>query len=292
MIDTDALIIGKGPAGIQASLYLKRANVSPIIVGKDIGASKQAHKIDNFYAMPGISGVDLIETGIKQAQDLGIEVVSDEVVSISYEDEAYLVETRDKSYKALSVLLATGAHRNIPRIRRIRNFESKGISYCAVCDAYFFRKRKLGVLGAGDYAASELEVLRAISDEVTLFTNGEEITGSFPEGVEINTERIRSVYGDNKLEGLEFRDGSKVELEGLFVAIGVASSADLAQKLGVEIEAGRIVVNEEQSTAMPGLYAAGDCTPGVQQIAKAVGDGCIAGMMMVNYIRNVKRGVI
>ena len=291
MKQTDALIIGKGPAGIQASLYLKRANVSPIIIGKDIGASEQAHKIDNFYGLPGISGNDLIEQGIKQAQDLEIEVITDEVTSIAYEDDAYIVKTTHTIYRALTVLLATGAHRNIPRIRRIRKFEGKGISYCAVCDAYFFRNKKLAVLGAGDYAASEVEVLLSISDDVTVYTNGETITGEFPKDVKINTDRIRSVYGEKKLEGLEFRDGSNVELEGLFVALGGASSADLAQKLGIEVEAGRIVVNEEMSTIMPGLYAAGDCTPGVQQIAKAVGDGCVAGMMMVNYIRNVKRGL-
>ena len=291
MKQTDALIIGKGPAGIQASLYLKRANVSPIIIGKDIGASEQAHKIDNFYALPGISGNDLIEQGIKHAQGLDIEVITDEVTSISYDDESYLVKTRDTIYKAHSVLLATGAHRNIPRIRKIRKYEAKGVSYCAVCDAYFFRNKKLAVLGSGDYAASEVEVLQSITDDVTLFTNGEEITGNFSKDLKINTERIRSVYGEDKLEGIEFRDGSTFDLQGLFVAIGVASSADLAQKLGVEVEAGRIVVDEEMSTAMPGLYAAGDCTPGVQQIAKAVGDGCVAGMMMVNYIRNLKRGL-
>lgn len=291
MEHTDALIIGKGPAGIQASLYLKRANVSPIIIGKDIGASEQAHKIDNFYALPGISGNDLIEQGIKHAEGLDIQVITDEVTSISYEDECYLVKTRDTIYKAHSVLLATGAHRNIPRIRKIRKYEAKGVSYCAVCDAYFFRNKKLAVLGSGDYAASEVEVLQSITDDVTLFTNGEEITGNFPENLEINTDRIRSVYGEDKLEGIEFRDGSTFDLQGLFVAIGVASSADLAQKLGIEVEAGRIVVDEEMSTIMPGLYAAGDCTPGVQQIAKAVGDGCVAGMMMVNYIRNLKRGL-
>lgn len=291
MEHTDALIIGKGPAGIQASLYLKRANVSPIIIGKDIGASEQAHKIDNFYALPGISGNDLIEQGINHAEGLDIQVITDEVTSISYDDECYLVKTRDTIYKAHSVLLATGAHRNIPRIRKIRKYEAKGVSYCAVCDAYFFRNKKLAVLGSGDYAASEVEVLQSITDDVTLFTNGEEITGNFPENLEINTDRIRSVYGEDKLEGIEFRDGSTFDLQGLFVAIGVASSADLAQKLGIEVEAGRIVVDEEMSTIMPGLYAAGDCTPGVQQIAKAVGDGCVAGMMMVNYIRNLKRGL-
>lgn len=290
MIKTDALIIGKGPAGIQASLYLKRANMDPIIIGKDRGASAGAHKIDNFYGVPGIGGVELIETGIQQAENLGIKLEEDEVVSINYEN-GFIVHTTKKTYKTQTVLMATGANRNIPRIRKIRTFEGKGVSYCAVCDAYFFKDKTLGVLGAGEYAVSEYEVLREITNDVTVFTNGEEVTGIFPEGTKFNTERIKSVYGDEKLEGLELRSQEKISLNGLFVAIGVASSTDLAQKLGVEIESGRVIVDEHMSTIIPGLYAAGDCTPGVQQIAKAVGDGCVAGMNMVSYIRNLKRGL-
>ena len=287
----DAIIIGQGPAGIQAALYLKRGNINPLIIAKDIGASEKAHKIDNFYALPGISGVDLIQTGIKQAKDLGIEFLDDEVTSIAYLGESFIVETSSQKFEAKTVLMATGAHRNIPRIRRIRNFEGKGISYCAVCDAYFFRDKKLAVLGAGKYAESEVKILREITDKLTVFTNGEEITGDFPQDIVINTERIKSVYGSDRLEGLEFRDGSTEEIEGLFVAIGMASSVDLAQKIGVQVDAGRVIVDGNMSSSIPGLYAAGDCTPGVQQIAKAVGDGCVAGMSMVDYLRNKKRGL-
>ncbi|MEG0328026.1 MAG: NAD(P)/FAD-dependent oxidoreductase [Erysipelothrix sp.] len=290
MIETDALIIGKGPAGIQASVYLKRGNVDPIVIGKGYGASEQAEVIDNFYGFTSIGGVELIERGIDQARSLGIDVADDEVTSISFDGEGYVVTTINEEYRAMSLMLATGSHRNVPRIRKIRNYAGKGVSYCAVCDAFFYRNKTVAVVGSAEYAAHEASELVEIVDKVYVLTNGEALTGTFDERCVIIDKKVKSVYGDEKVEGVEFEDQSTLELEGIFVAIGSATSTDLANKLGVYVENGRIVVNAEMETNLPGLYAAGDCTPGVQQIARAVSDGCVGGMNMISYIRNKKRG--
>lgn len=290
MIETDALIIGKGPAGIQASVYLKRGNVDPIVIGKGYGASEQAEVIDNFYGFTSIGGVELIERGIEQARSLGIDVVDDEVTSISFDGEGYVVTTIHEEYRAMSLMLATGSHRNVPRIRKIRNYTGKGVSYCAVCDAFFYRNKTVAVVGSAEYAAHEASELVEIVDKVYVLTNGEALSGTFDERCVIIDKKVKSVYGNEKVEGVEFEDQSTLELEGLFVAIGSATSTDLANKLGVYVENGRIVVNAEMETNLPGLYAAGDCTPGVQQIARAVSDGCVGGMNMISYIRNKKRG--
>ncbi|CAM4277164.1 NAD(P)/FAD-dependent oxidoreductase [Erysipelothrix inopinata] len=290
MIETDALIIGKGPAGIQASVYLKRGNVDPIVIGKGYGASEQAEVIDNFYGFTSIGGVELIERGIEQARSLGIDVVDDEVTSISFDGEGYVVTTINEEYRAMSLMLATGSHRNVPRIRKIRNYAGKGVSYCAVCDAFFYRNKTVAVVGSAEYAAHEASELVEIVDKVYVLTNGEALSGTFDERCVIIDKKVKSVYGNEKVEGVEFEDQSTLELEGLFVAIGSATSTDLANKLGVYVENGRIVVNAEMETNLPGLYAAGDCTPGVQQIARAVSDGCVGGMNMISYIRNKKRG--
>lgn len=290
MIETDALIIGKGPAGIQASVYLKRGNVDPIVIGKGYGASEQAEVIDNFYGFTSIGGVELIERGIEQARSLGIDVVDDEVTSISFDGEGYVVTTIHEEYRAMSLMLATGSHRNVPRIRKIRNYAGKGVSYCAVCDAFFYRNKTVAVVGSAEYAAHEASELVEIVDKVYVLTNGEALSGTFDERCVIIDKKVKSVYGNEKVEGVEFEDQSTLELEGVFVAIGSATSTDLANKLGVYVENGRIVVNAEMETNLPGLYAAGDCTPGVQQIARAVSDGCVGGMNMISYIRNKKRG--
>lgn len=288
MIELDALIIGKGPAGVQAALYMYRANVRPLIIGKDLGASEQAQIVDNFYGYPSIGGPELIEIGIKQATDMGIEVVTDEVLSIRYEDEKYIVTTPLTTYKVIALLLATGTQRTIPRVRKIRNFHGKGVSYCAVCDAFFYRNKTVGVLGNASYAAHEAAELVEICDKVYVFTDGKDLEAEFDPRCIIITDKLKTVLGDEKVSGLE-TDLTVINLDGIFVALGSASSTDIATQIGLEIANGRIVVNSEQETMIPGLYAAGDCTPGPQQIAKAVSDGCIAGMNMVSYVRTFKR---
>lgn len=288
MIELDALIIGKGPAGVQAALYMYRANVRPLIIGKDLGASEQAQVVDNFYGYPSIGGPELIEIGIKQAMDMGIEVVTDEVLSIRYEDEKYIVTTPLTTYKVIALLLATGTQRTIPRVRKIRNFHGKGVSYCAVCDAFFYRNKTVGVLGNASYAAHEASELVEICDKVYVFTDGKDLEAEFDPRCIIITDKLKTVLGDEKVSGLE-TDLTVINLDGIFVALGSASSTDIATQIGLEVANGRIVVNSEQETMIPGLYAAGDCTPGPQQIAKAVSDGCIAGMNMVSYVRTFKR---
>lgn len=288
MIELDALIIGKGPAGVQAALYMYRANVRPLIIGKDLGASEQAQVVDNFYGYPSIGGPELIEIGIKQAMDMGIEVVTDEVLSIRYEDEKYIVTTPLTTYKVIALLLATGTQRTIPRVRKIRNFHGKGVSYCAVCDAFFYRNKTVGVLGNASYAAHEAAELVEICDKVYVFTDGKDLEAEFDPRCIIITDKLKAVLGDEKVSGLE-TDLTVINLDGIFVALGSASSTDIATQIGLEVANGRIVVNSEQETMIPGLYAAGDCTPGPQQIAKAVSDGCIAGMNMVSYVRTFKR---
>ncbi len=288
MIKTDALVIGKGPAGIQAAVYMKRGNIDPIVIGKGIGASEQARVIDNYYGFETIGGPELVLRGIAQAEALGIPVISDEVLSITYDTEGFVVKTTTETYLALTVLIATGSHRNIPRVKRIRNYGGKGVSYCAVCDGFFYRKKTVAVIGSADYAASEAAELVEIAEKVVILTNDEPVTGTFDPRCEIITDKVISVYGEGKVQGVELETG-QLELDGIFVAIGSASSTDLATKMGIEVQNGRLIVNEEMETNIPGIYAAGDCIPGVQQIAKAVSDGCIAGYAMIAAVRAKRR---
>lgn len=290
MIETDALIIGKGPAGIQAAIYIQRANLHATVIGKDYGASEKARVITNYYGIETINGSALIESGIRQAEQLGASVVTDEVVGVSFDGDMYEVATTRESYRAYALLFASGAYRNVPRIRKIRTYEGKGISYCAVCDGFFFRNKTVAVIGSQEYAAHEAAYLLNLAAKVYVLTDGQEAEGDFPENVEIITDKISEVYGETLLEGARTVNQEEIRLDGIFVAVGTASTTDLATKLGVALENGRVSVNHDQETNIPGLFAAGDCTPGMQQIAKAVGDGCVAGMNMSSYIQHKKRG--
>lgn len=286
----DSIIIGSGPAGVTASLYMIRAGLKVLIISKNQSALDKAEHVENYYGFEnGISGQELNNTGIKQAQNLGVEFLEKEVISIKYEENGYEVVVAnqgiDENYLTKTIVLATGTNRNKPRIKGLKEFEGKGISYCAICDAAFFRNKNVGVLGNGDYAISEIEELLPIVKSVTMFTNGLEPIEYRSENLNINTKKIREFRGSNVIEEIEFEDDTTEEINGIFIAQGVATSTDFAKKLGAMIENNYIVVNEKMETTVPNIYACGDCTGGLLQISKAVYEGTVAGLEVIRKLK-------
>lgn len=142
------LLLEKDQHGISASIYLKRANHKVLVIGKDGGALEKTKAIDNYYGFANtITGKELLQEGLKQAERLGILLQTDEVISIEKEQH-FKIETRNNSYQAKTIILATGTNRNKPNIKGIKELEGKGVSYCAICDAFFYRNKKVGVLGS------------------------------------------------------------------------------------------------------------------------------------------------
>lgn len=286
----DSIIIGSGPAGITASLYMVRAGLKVLIISKNQSALEKAEKIENYYGfeMP-ISGKELNGAGIKQAKRIGAEFLEKEVISIKYLEKGYEVivanQGKDERYIAKTIVLATGTNRNRPNIKGIKEFEGKGISYCAICDAAFFRNRDVGVLGNGDYAIGEIEELLPVAKSVTMLTNGLEPIEYRSDNLNVNTKKIREFRGNNKIEEIEFEDNTTEEINGIFIAQGVATSVDFAKKLGAMIENNYIVVNEKMETTVPNIYACGDCTGGLLQISKAVYEGTMAGLEVIRKLK-------
>lgn len=285
----NVVIIGNGPAGISAALYTVRANIKTTIIGRDLGALQKADKIENYYGFAEpISGKDLVNAGIASAKRLGCEVITDEVVGIGFE-EKLTVKTKGGTYPADAILLATGTSRNAPKIQGIKEFEGKGISYCAVCDAFFYRGKDVCVLGSGDYALHEAQELTAVANSVTILTNGEEVTTTIPDSIKVITKKIKAIEGEQTVNRVVFEDGEALSTSGVFIAVGVASSSDLAKKIGAQVEGVNIIVDESMATNVPGLYAAGDCIGGLLQISKAVSDGAKAGTQMIKYLRGLDK---
>ncbi len=283
-----AIIIGSGPAGISAALYLQRSGkVQTVVISKGIGALAKAEKIENFYGFSEpISGRELHENGIEGAKRLGVQFIEEEVVSLSYNAEMHpIVSTTQQDHSADAVLIATGTSRKTVPIKGLKEHEGKGVSYCAVCDAFFFRKKPVCVIGNGEYAVHEAEVLASTSGSVTILTNGLKMASEVPESITVIDKKIVSVNGEVTVESVQFEDGDTLEVKGVFVALGVAGSGELARKVGAETENGRIKVNEKMQTNLPGLYAAGDCTGGMLQVYKAVYDGATAGLAMLEYLK-------
>lgn len=281
----DVIIIGAGPAGISASLYLKRAKLNVLIISKGYGALEKASKIENYYGLKeNVNGKELFEIGINQAKKLDIEIIEDEVTDILLE-ENFTVVTTNREYKAKKVILATGANRKSAQIKGIREYEGKGVSYCAVCDAFFYKNKDVAVLGSGNYAIHEARQLKPIVNSVTILTNGETMIEN-RDGTEFEIEEkpIREFRGSSTIEEVAFEDNDTKPISGIFVAIGTASSSDLARKIGAIIQNNNIQVDENMQTTVKGLYACGDCTGGILQINKAVYEGAKAALYIIKNI--------
>ena len=285
----DCIIIGKGPAGISTAIYISRSNLKCLVVGKDETALKKAKSIENYYGFESpISGEELFRRGINQAKNQNIEIKNDEVLDIEYLNNSYLVKTVNNEYETKTFVLATGKNRKMSNILGEDKFIGKGISYCAICDGYFFKNKNIAVIGSGEYAVHEAGILQNVSDKVTIFTNG----GKLPENRSIEIKnviegRIDAIRGDKKVENILLNDKRSIPVDGVFIAQGIASSIDFAKKLGIILENNNIVINDNMETNVPGIYAAGDCTGGLLQISKAIYEGAKCGLSIAKKLKNI-----
>lgn len=294
------VIIGAGPAGISAALYAARGNMNPLVINNGIGALEKAEKIENYYGLEQpLSGKELYERGISQAEALGVRILDAEVLGISGFD-TFTVKTTAGDFDTVSVILATGGKRSSPKIPGLKEFEGRGVSYCAVCDAFFYRGKEVAVVGNGDFALHEAEELRNVTQDVTIYTDGKEPEFSREHPIAVNTMKIQAIEGDDKVSGLlmqsdtaaqdaEAPENSFYPADGVFVALGTAGSTEIARQMGAEItDKGNIKTDEEMATTIPGLFAAGDCTGGLLQVSKAVYEGSMAAISAGKYVRHKK----
>ena len=281
------VIIGSGPAGVSAALYTARAGIDTTVLTRGPGALARAEGIENYYGVPGpVSGAELERRGIEGAKAVGVQFVEAEAVGLTFTDKL-TVETLSGDYPADAVILATGASRAAPPIPGLKALEGHGVGYCATCDAFFYRGKDVAVLGNGEYALHEASALLPLAKSVTLLTGGAPLTAEFPPEIALCTEKVEAILGEEagKVTGVRLAGGRELPLDGVFVALGVAGSTALARKMGAEVDGNRIVVDEHMMTTVPGLFAAGDCTGGLLQVAKAVYEGAMAGNEAAKALR-------
>lgn len=285
----DVIIIGGGPAGISASLYTKRGNKKTLVINSESSILQEVHKIENYYGFEnGISGKELYDIGIKQAKNLGIEVKQEEVLSVKINEKGFEVITNKDTYESETVIIAVGNKKNKVKIKGIKDLEGKGVSYCAICDGFFYRDKEVAVIGSGNYAISETNDLINIAKKVTILTNGEKAPEFRADNVEINSKPIEEIEGKEKVEKVVFNDRSSINADGIFVAQGTAGGFELAKKLGLLIKDNHIIVNENMETNIKGVYACGDCTGGLMQVSKSVYQGTVAGLEVIKFLNKNK----
>lgn len=290
-IETRLLILGAGPAGISAALYARRGGAAVTVVTKGSSVLGKAEKIENYYGFAEpVSGAELLKNGIVNAKRLGVRVKETELLSIRLNDTmtGFTAETKNGIIETKAVILAAGASRTMPSIDGIKAFDGHGVSWCAICDAFFYRSKIVAVLGAGDYALHEAAVLAPHAAKVFLLTDGEPAPQNVPAEYEIYTQKVRAVIGEERVAGVQLADGTEIKTDGVFVALGTAGSTSIARTMGLMLDGNNIKVDAHMATNMPGVFAAGDCTGGLLQISKAVYQGAEAGLAAVNYLREKK----
>ena len=299
---TDILIIGGGPAGLTAALYAARAGKSVKVFEKESfgGQITQAHLVDNFPGLPGITGMELGDKFCAQAMDAGAEVIFAAVESLTRNaDGTFHAETEDDPVDARAVIFAGGAKPRPLGVEREQALTGQGVSYCALCDGAFFQGQDVAVIGGGNTAFSDALVLAETSKSVTIVhrRNGFRAEATQIAAVE-QAENIRllvpytvaGLKGDTHLEGLVLRHAETGELtelpvNGVFVAMGRVPDCSLIAEFAELDATGFAACDESCATKTPGLYVAGDCRKKtIRQLTTAVSDGTIAAMAACEYL--------
>ncbi len=287
----EVIIIGRGPAGLSAGIYTSIAGLSTLIIGKENDIWKDEVIIKNFFGNNNISGKKLMVKGTEQAEDCGAEIINDEVLSVKKENELFIVKTKKENYESKFLLIATGVEIKKSGIKNEEKFVGKGVSYCTMCDAFFFKNKKVVVIGNEDYGADKALELIDFTQNITLITNSKEMnisedlmTELKENDIEIIDKEVSEIKGDKKVESLII-DGEEFRTDGVFVFLGSASSIDFARELGIEIKNYFIKVDDNQETNTNNVWAAGDCTGGLLQVCKAVSEGAVAGQNIIKRRR-------
>ena len=280
----EIVIIGAGPAGVSAGIYALRAGMKPLIIDSGKSTLKKAKKIQNYYGFESVSGEELIKKGVNQFKKLGGNVMQAEVLKIvkNYETNLFTIKTAINEFVTKVVILAMGS----PEKKRIEGLEGcENVSYCAICDGFFYKNKTIAVIGEGDFALSECEELEKIASKIYLFTNGKKITKQLPNKVIVKEQNIAEYVGGQLINGIILEGGEKINVDGVFVAQGNLSALELAKQLGVLEQNNFIVVDKQFMTNVAGVFAAGDMIGGLLQVCKAVSDGSQAGLEAVRYLK-------
>ena len=290
----DVIIIGTGPAGLAAAIYAKRAKLNMLLLDKSRFAGGQVlntYEVDNYPGFPGINGMELGKKFKEHAQNMGAEVVAEEVLSIKPQQDKVLVETKKNTYETKTVLVATGADHKLLGVPGEEELTGMGVSYCATCDGAFFKNKRVAVVGGGDVAVEDAIFLARLCEKVYLIHRRDELRAAASlqeklfsmDNVEVLWDTVvKEVQGKDKVEQLmveSVKDGSRQSLpvDGLFVAVGIAPNSGLLKDVAEMDEGGYVKAGEDGRTSEPRIFVAGDIrTKALRQIVTAVSDGANA----------------
>jgi thioredoxin reductase (NADPH) len=290
------IIIGGGPAGLSAAIYTGRSRLRTLLIEKGImgGRLNEAELIENYPGFPeGINGMELTQKMHQQAEKYGVETLASEVSGIDLEDTHKVVKTDQGNFKATAIIIACGSKHITLNVPGEKEYTGKGVSYCATCDAYFFKDMPVAVVGGGNTAVNEALYLTKFASRVVLIHRRRELRATPIVQERAFTEPKIEILWDTVVEVIEGKGTVKrlilrnvstsethtIDIDGVFVAIGIKPSTDIFKETLTQDNDGYIIVNDKMESSVPGIFAAGDIRSGsIRQVITAAGDGAIAAV--------------
>lgn len=293
----EVIIIGSGPAGLQAAIHASRAKVTVLVLGRPEQSSIYKAHIENYCCLSEISGDDLLVQGIGQAKKFGTEFIEEDIIETSMGDGWITVKSETgKYFKSRSLILTIGVSRKNMNVPGESSLRGSGVSYCVDCDANFFKQRPVAIVGNGSAAVSGAMTMISYTDTVYLISEKINVAPDLEKqlresSVEILEQRqVKEIAGGRSVEKVVLDNGDEIRVDGVFIELGAKEAMELGGFLGVEMTENmkHVNVNRMQETSVPGIYAAGDICGPPWQIAKAVGEGCVAGLEAAKYAKKFR----
>ncbi|MCL2459193.1 MAG: NAD(P)/FAD-dependent oxidoreductase [Desulfobulbus sp.] len=295
----DVVIIGTGPAGIQAAIHASRRKARVLMLGRIENSALYGAHIENYAFVPGVTlGADLLRQGLEQAVRFGAEISAEDVLNIALADDLFQVKLESgTTIASRSLIFSIGVSKKKLNVPGEKELSGRGVSYCVDCDANFFRGAVVTVTGDRSAAVDGALTLLDYASKVYLVTDqlnvSAELLGQLERSrVECIHSSIKQINGERMVNSLVLANGQTLDTEGVFIELGSKGALELATQIGVQLDPEsfkHISVNRQQTTNIPGVYAAGDIAGPPYQMAKAVGEGCIAGIEAATYARKLRK---
>lgn len=295
----DLIIVGGGAAALSAAIYSSRYKLSTLIIAKEFGGTANyGHKIENYPGVNNISGINLMKKFKEHAENFGTKTINDDVTDIEKKKDFFEVKTTKKIYNSKTIILALGTQRRKLNVPGEDRYLGRGVSYCAICDAAFFKDKIVGVIGGGDSASKSAILITQYAKKVYMIFRKDKLTAEPALVDQINKNKkidlipktnVLEIKGNKFVTGVSLDSKKQLKLDGLFIEIGSIPNPSLIKKIGVSTDKnGYIKVKEDMSTNILGVYAAGDITTGsnrLRQIVTAASEGSIAAYSIYNLLK-------
>lgn len=293
----DVVILGTGPAGLQAAIHAARRKATVLVMGKDSRSSLYRAQIENFCCIFNVSGEEILKTGHQQAKNFGARFLEEDIMRIEPLEKEFRLETEGGSeISCRSLIIATGSQRNRLGVAGEKELLGKGVSYCVDCDGNFYKGESVAVVGSESAAVDGALTLTAIAGNVHLVFDKLAVVDTLKDKlhsspVQLHADvNVTAIRGTDTVTGLELSNGAVIPVSGVFIEQGAKGLMELAANLGIQMDDDmrHIKTDKEQATNVAGIFAAGDVTGPPWQMAKAVGEGCVAGINAAKYAKHIR----